>query len=128
MEEYTIEVRRTLLQIALFTATAAGSCILAGHPEVIPGFVAGTITSVVYFLLMCYRVRRASELPPERAVAYMRAGWILRLCFVVLALVLLLQWKAIHFLAAVLGLFSLQIVIILNATYIVIKAALGGRT
>lgn len=128
MEEYTIEVRRTLLQIALFAATVAGSCILAGRLEAIPGFIAGTIISVVYFLLMCYRVKRASGMPPERAVAYMRAGWILRLCFVVLALVLLLQWKAIHFLAAVLGLFSLQMVTILNAIYIVFKAALSGRT
>ncbi len=128
MDEYTIEVRRTLLQMVLFAAAAGGGYLLAGRPEAVLGLVLGTVISAVYFLLMGYRVKRASELPPERAVAYMRAGWILRLCFVVLALVLLLQWNAIPFLAAVVGLFSLQIVMILNAAYIVLKAVLNGRS
>lgn len=126
MEDFTIQVRRTLLQMALLVTVEAIVAALAGRAAVIPGLVLGAAGSCVYFLLMGYRVRRAAELPPDKAVAYTRAGWIVRLSFIVLILVLSLNIRQVNFPAAVLGLFTLQIVLIVNAILTVAGAKLSG--
>jgi hypothetical protein len=126
MEDFTIQVRRTLLQMTMLVTAEAVVAAAAGHASVIPGLVLGAAGSGVYFLLMGYRVRRAAELPADKAVAYTRAGWIVRLSFIVLILVLSLKIPQVNFPAAVLGLFSLQIVLIVNAVLTVAGAKLSG--
>ncbi|MDR3592253.1 MAG: ATP synthase subunit I [Negativicutes bacterium] len=122
MQEFTIEVKRTLGQIAALLALLAGCSWLMGHAAAIPGLFLGGAASAVYFLLMSYRIRRSAALPPAKAVAYMRSGWMVRLSFIVLILILSLKIPQINFAAAVAGLFSLQIVVVFNAILIVARS------
>jgi hypothetical protein len=126
MQEYAIQIKRTLLQIGLLAVTMSVVTGVLGHATAVPGLLLGTVASIVYFLLMCYRIKRSAELPPIKAVTYMRVGWFIRMGFVALLLTVSLKIKEIEFWAAVLGLFSLQIVIIINAAAMVAKS-LGRR-
>jgi hypothetical protein len=122
MQEFTIQVKRTLWQMAALLALLTGCAWLTGHAAALPGLFLGGVASALYFLLMSYRVRRSAVLPPEKAVAYMRSGWLVRLSFVVLVLILSLKIRQIDFAAAVVGLFSLQIVVFFNAVLIVARS------
>ncbi len=113
--------KRLLLQLAAWTAVIAAGLYFAGHGDKIAGFLAGAAISAVYGLLVCYRVRRSASLPPQKAVAYMRTGWLIRLAFIVLALAWSLKVPSFHFGAVVAGLLSLQIIIFLNGFYLVFR-------
>jgi hypothetical protein len=119
MNEYILLLKRILIHlltwIALFIAILYG----VGYTHWIMGFLVGAGASVIYFMLMSYRIFNSFALGRSRAVAYMRAGWIIRLSFVVLVLIFSLQVPGIHFLAAVVGLFSLQFIIVLEAAHFV---------
>ncbi|HEY3426457.1 MAG TPA: ATP synthase subunit I [Negativicutes bacterium] len=125
MQEYIIEVKRTLLQMAAWGVVTCGVAYVAGYSQMIVGLTVGTVTSMIYFLLMCYRVHKSVDLPSARAVAYMRLGWLVRLSFVVLMLVLSVHIAQIHFGAAVVGLFSLNIVMLGNAVVSVVTGIIG---
>ncbi|SDE99726.1 ATP synthase subunit I [Sporolituus thermophilus] len=127
MREYAIEARRTLLQIAALALSAIGCALLAGRADWARGLAFGSVVSAIYFCLLCYRVRRSAEMPAAKAVAYMRSGWLVRLVFISLALVLALKLTTVNFLAAVTGLFSLHIVIFLNAAVLVAKEMLSSN-
>ena len=122
MQEYVIQVKRTLLQMGLLLVVLSGGACLTAHQAAIPGLLLGTAGSASYFLLMCYRVKQSAGLTPERAVASMRMGWLVRFSLVILILILSLKIPQIDFLAAVVGLFTLQLVIIFNAILIVAKS------
>jgi len=122
MQEFTIQVKRTLRQMAALLVLLAVCAWLTGHAAAILGLFMGGAASAVYFLLMGYRVRQSAGLPPQQAVVYMRLGWLVRLSFVVLILILSLKIQQIDFAAAVVGLFSLQIVVIFNAVLIVARS------
>ncbi|MDR3562526.1 MAG: ATP synthase subunit I [Negativicutes bacterium] len=122
MQDYTFQVKRTLGQMGLLLLVLAGGAGLTSHTASIPGLALGTAGSVCYYLLMCYRIKQSAGLPPARAIAYMRIGWLVRLSFVVLILILSLKMPQIDFLAAVMGLFSFQVVIILNAAFVVARS------
>jgi hypothetical protein len=81
----------------------------------------GAATSVIYLLLICYRVRRAAALQTREAVAYMRTGWFIRLAFVVMVFAAALKVPAVDFVFAVIGLLSLQIAIFLNGLFLAVK-------
>jgi hypothetical protein len=113
--------QKLLLQLTAWTAVIAAVLYFAGHGDKIAGFLIGVAISAVYGLLVCYRVRRSASLPPQKAVAYMRTGWLIRLTFIVLALAWSLKVPSLHFGAVVAGLLSLQIVIFLNGFFLVIR-------
>ncbi len=121
MEEFITKARCTLGQMALWGLATFVAAFLAGRADLIPGLALGTLTSVIYFLLMCYRVKKMADLPPARAVLYVRTGWLLRLLFISLMLVVSLHVPGVSFLAAVGGLFTLQIVLLLKAVVFVIR-------
>jgi ATP synthase I chain. len=121
-------VRRLLLQMPAWAALAALILCIAGCRDKIPGFLVGTVISLVYGLLICYRVQRSASLPPRKAAAYMRTGWLLRLAFIVLALVWALKVPLLNFGAVVAGLLSLQVIIFLNGFYLVIRHLLGKES
>jgi len=122
--EYILQIRRTLLQILLLVVIEAGIAFGAGWGTTVPSLLLGSLANVIYYLLMCYRVKRCSVLSAEKAVSYMQAGWMLRLGFIVLILVLSTSFTQVNFLMTVVGLFSLQLVLFFNAVVIVTKSAL----
>jgi hypothetical protein len=127
MQEFRIHIRRTLAQLGLLAIFLCGGVYFAGYPIAVPGLLLGIAGSAIYFLLMSYRVRKAVELAPEKAIGYMRAGWLLRLSFLVLILILSSLVKEISFVATVIGLFSLHIVMFLNSVVTLVKWYLGKK-
>ena len=124
MQDYVIEIRRTLLQMTAWGIFICASAYFKGDGWRLPGLSIGITTSMVYFLLMCYRVKQSAAMPVHKALVYMRVGWLIRLSFVVLMLVLSVKIPIIDFGSAVVGLFTLQIILFLNAIAIVSKGFL----
>lgn len=122
MQEYIFEIKRTFLKITIWGIVLCGIAYFSGASWRIPGLLLGIVTSMIYFLLMCYRVRRSADMSVPKAISYMRLGWLIRLSFVSLMLLLSLKIQSIDFLSAVIGMFSLQVVMIANASIIVGKS------
>lgn len=119
MNEYLTLLKRILIHLLSWIVLFIGILYGTGYESWIIGFTVGAGASLIYFMLMSYRIFKSSDLVPSKAVAYMRAGWLIRLSFVVLVLIFSLQVPSIHFLAAVVGLFSLQFMIVLEAALFV---------
>ena len=115
MQDFALEIRRILYQLLIWAIVAAAGAWLAGYAQWIPGLLTGVIASALYFLQLCYRVRKSADMPISKAVTYMRVGWLLRLGFILLILILSVHTAVINFWAAVAGLFSLQMIMTLNA-------------
>ena len=127
MQEYIVEVKRTLLQMMALGIVLCGSAYLSDGGWRIPGLILGVITSMIYFLLMCYRVKKSADMSVPKAISYMRLGWLLRLSFVAIMLVLSIKIPVFDFLSAVIGLFSLQMVMVGYAGVIIMKSFFGPR-
>lgn len=125
MQEYIVEVKRTLLQIIAWGIIVCTATYFSGFCWRIPGLLLGMLTSMVYFLLMCYRVGKSADMSVPKAISYMRLGWLMRLSFVALMLIISLKIPLFDFISAVVGLFSLQVVIIGNAGIIIMKSFLS---
>ena len=121
MQEYVVEVRRTLMHMVFWGVLVSVGAYLSGFIFVLPSLLMGIATSIIYFLLMCYRVKKSVVMPPHEAVAYMRVGWLVRLVLVILMLILSTRISNMNLWAAVVGLFSLHIVLFFNAVVLVIQ-------
>jgi hypothetical protein len=120
--EYVREVKWTLLQILAWGVIICGIAYFLGVGWRIPGLLLGVGTSAIYFLLISYRVYKSAELSVIKAISYMRVGWLVRLSFIAMMLLLSIKIPLFDFISAVLGLFSLQIIMLVNASAIVIKS------
>lgn len=122
MQEYVAEIKRTLLQIFLWGILICSVAYFFNQGWRVPGLIMGISTSVVYFLLMCYRVSKSADMSVVKAISYMRMGWLLRLAFIAIMLVLSIKIPSLDFLSSVIGLFSLQVVLVFNAGIMIIKS------
>lgn len=121
MQEYIGEAKRTLLQIIAWGIVMCGSAYFAGYGWRIPGLVMGISSSIIYCLLLWYRILKSADMPVEKAIFYMRMGWGIRLFFILIMLFLSLKIPILDFGSAVVGLFTLQIVMVSNAFVYVVK-------
>jgi len=115
MQQFVGEIKHLLAQVAGWSLALCFFAYFSGAAYLIPGVLAGTLTSIVYFLLMSYRIQRSMKLPLAKAVTYMRIGWMIRLAFVLVMLIISIRISQLHFWAAVVGLLSLHFIILLNA-------------
>ncbi len=122
MQEYVVEIKKTILQMAVWGIGICAAAYITGHAGRIPGLIIGVFTSVIYFLLMCYRVNNCADMPVNRALLYMKVGWLIRLSFIVIMLLLSVKIPGIDFWSAVFGLFTLQIILFLQAVVLVTKS------
>ncbi len=120
-DNYTGQVRQFLLYLLAWGLFITLGALLSGKVDIIPGLLTGWTSSLFYFLLMCRRIKKSAELSVGQAVASMRTGWLLRYGFMISILVLSVQVPGINFWAAVVGLFSLHIVLVLHAVCIVVS-------
>lgn len=121
MQEYVIEIKKTVLHMFVWGISICVAAYFMGLSERLAGLSIGIFTSVVYFLLMCYRIQKSADMPIHKALLYMRAGWLMRLLFIVVMLLLSVKIPGIDFWSAVFGLFTLQIVMFLQAAVLVAK-------
>jgi len=120
-----MEVKKIVLQITVWGAMICCIAYFSGLSWRIPGFLLGLVTSIIYFLLMCYRVGNSATMTVPKAISYMRLGWLMRLSFISLMLLLSIKIEFFDFISAAVGLFSLQIVMTANASLFVIKSFLS---
>ncbi len=123
-DDFAAQMQRTLAHLCAWVLFITLSALISDKIFIIPGLLTGWSGSVIYFLLMCRRVKKSIELSPEKAVASMRAGWLIRFSFAISILVLSIYVPGIDFWAAVVGLFSLHIVLMVNAVITVITGLL----
>lgn len=110
-----------LVKLCVWTLFLIVSAVISGVSEKIPGFLLGVGTSAVYLVLMAKRVEKSAGLPVSAAVFSMRVGWGLRLAFVVMMLIISLKVPGIDFIAAVVGLFSLHIIMLFSVVPFLLK-------
>ncbi|MBP2652692.1 MAG: synthase chain [Firmicutes bacterium] len=122
MQEYTLHIKRNLLQMVLLAAAEVGIASCYGQQTAVISLIMGNSASFIYFLQLCYRIKRTSTLPAAKAVTNMRVGWILSLGFIVLFLVLSTKIVQVNLLLVIIGLFSFQIIVFLDSTVIVVKS------
>lgn len=125
MQEFFVEIRRTLAYMLAWAALLIVGCLTGGRAEFIPGLILGGSGSIIYFLLLSYRIKKSTTMTTEQAVGYMRSGWLIRLIFITAILIMSLKIPEIHFLAAVVGLFSLQIILYAQAVFTVLTGLLS---
>ena len=122
MQEYIVTIKKTILLMATWGIFICTAAYLTGQSERLAGLAIGIFTSIVYFLLMCYRINKSADMPVHRALLYMRVGWLIRLLFIVMMLLLSVKMPGIDFWSAIFGLFTLQIIMFLEAAVIVTKS------
>ena len=115
MEEFRNYVKTTIGKLVGFTCIVAAVLALAGKTQYIAGWCAGNGINLMYFLMLYSRSARALQLPPERAVAMIRGGAVLRLVMIVLVLIVISRFPSIHFGAAAAGLFTYRLTIFADA-------------
>lgn len=125
-DNYAVQVRQTLVHLAVWVLLITVGALASSKMFFIPGLLLGWSGSVIYFLLMCRRVKKSAELPLGQAVSTMRSGWLIRLSFIISLLVVSVYVPEIDFLAAVVGLFSLHIILMLNAVFFVVSELIAG--
>ena len=127
MDEYSVKIKQTFRQICLLAIVGVGGALVFGRSAAVPGLLLGTAGGLTNFFMMAYRVKHCADLPPDKAIGYMRRGWLIRLVFILLVLTLAANVRQINFAATVVGLFSLHIVIAINAFAAVVQAVLKRR-
>jgi len=121
MQEYSIEIKKTLLQITAWGILLGANVYFAGYKELLVGLLLGIAASMVYFLLLSYRIHKSADMPIEKAVLYMRIGWLNRLVFIILMLFLSAKIPGINFWSVVIGLFSLHMVMLFKSVVLILK-------
>jgi len=110
-----------LFGLAVGSVVLIAGAWLTGFSSELPGLVLGMGASYIYFILLILRVNHSVTLPATKAISSMRIGWLIRLTFILLILILSFKIPGFHFAAAVVGLFSLHIVMVLAACLYVLK-------
>lgn len=115
------QVRSYFIGLAAWYVILIAGMWISGSQAEIPGFLLGVVAGCIYFALMAFRVKYSVTLPVSKAVWSMRMGWIIRLIFILLVLILSMTVPLFHFVAAVVGLFSLYIVVLVAACFYFFK-------
>ncbi len=119
LTEYLGQIKRTVLGMLAWGMLVVVYLCLTERTQWLPGLLLGLAASLIYYALLAFRIRQGMELPVEKSIVYMRIGWLLRLGFIVLVLILALRVPGIHFFATITGLFSFQIVMLAQAILLV---------
>ena len=101
--------------------------LLAGQGDELPGLLLGMGASYSYLGLLVLRVNRSLSLPVTQAIGSMRIGWLIRLTFILLILILSVKVPMFHFVSAVVGLFSLHIAMVVTACLFILKHQFNGK-
>jgi len=127
MQAYVVEIKKKLLQMIAWGSVMCTLVYIAGAGWRLPGLILGIATSMIYFLLMGYRIHKSADMSVNEGIAYMQIGWLIRLSFVVTMLLLSIKIPIFDFVSAVIGLFCIQVVMIANAGFIVAKSFFSSR-
>ena len=78
MKEFRQEIRGTLIGVALYWLVGSGIFYLVGLSSWLAGFALGCASGAVHYILLAMRLSRAAEMSAEKAMMFMRVGFIMR--------------------------------------------------
>ncbi len=110
MREFKREITGTLIGVALYWFIGSGIFYSMGLEPWLTGFALGCASGAVHYILLAMRLRRVMELGAEKAMMFMRVGFILRFAFVVLVLVFAAQVSRVFFASCAVGVIGLYAV------------------
>lgn len=110
MKEFRQEIRGTLIGVALYWLVGSGIFYLVGLSSWLAGFALGCASGAVHYILLAMRLSRAAEMSAEKAMMFMRVGFIMRFAFVALVLVFAVQVSRIFFASCAVGVIGLYAV------------------
>jgi len=98
-------------------------CILAvllGYSSKLPSILLGIATGIVYFILLYQQVNKGGRMEPERAIQYMKGGWLQRFCLVlsVVIIAIKLNWEVLPLLA---GFYTYRVVLYIDTIVLTIR-------
>lgn len=110
MPQFRQEIRGTLIGVALYWLVGSGIFYLVGLSSWLAGFALGCASGAVHYILLAMRLSRAAEMSAEKAMMFMRVGFIMRFAFVALVLVFAAQVSRIFFASCAVGVIGLYAV------------------
>lgn len=115
------QIRRTTLFAGSF---ALGLSLSLIHDPASPfrwGLLVGTLVSIIYSFLIYNRLRHIGQLPINKAVAFMRIGFVMRLTLVMAVLYLSISTDLIDIYGVALGLFIAPVISVIDFNFSLIK-------
>ena len=110
MREFRQEIRGTLIGVALYWVIGSAMFYSVGLSSWLAGFALGCASGAVHYILLAMRLSRAAEMSAEKAMMFMRVGFIMRFAFVALVLVFAAQVSRIFFASCAVGVIGLYAV------------------
>jgi hypothetical protein len=117
MEDFVRYVKRTLVQLAGLAFFVTACLVLVGKGQYVSGWLIGCGLNLLYFIMLCSRSVKALKLDPAKAAAVIRGGSALRILMIVLMFIVILQFPAINYWAALAGILTYRILIYAQAIY-----------
>ena len=116
MEDFGFGIKRVLLLTLAFFLGAAGCLAILKKNVYLPGLAVGCATFAAYYLLLSFQMHRGASMSRERAVLYLKSGWVSRFSLVIGVGVVSMQFPVIHMGAMLVGYFlPFRFAILLNA-------------
>lgn len=110
MREFRQEIRGTLIGVALYWVIGSAMFYSVGLSSWLAGFALGCASGAVHYILLAMRLSRVTEMSAEKAMVFMRVGFILRFAFVALVLVFAMQVSRVFFTSCAVGVIGLYAV------------------
>ena len=117
MREFKEEITGTLIGVALYWLIGSGMLYFAGASSWLAGFALGCASGAVHYILLAMRLKRVTEMSAEKAMMFMRVGFIMRFAFVALVLVFAAQVSRVFFAACAVGVIGLYAVQMARALF-----------
>lgn len=120
MDEYGFGLVHNLLLMVACGSIVCIFAVLLGYSYTLSSLIMGIVTGIIYMLLLHQQVDKGGKMSPERAIEYMKGGWVQRFCLVlsVVMIAIKLHQKVLPLL---LGFFVYRIVIFINTVALTIR-------
>ena len=120
MTSLKFEVRQILKRMSLGMLLICIGAYILGRGSALSGLALGFTTGLIYFLFLYYQIEKIAGLPKEKAIGYMRWGWIIRFA-VLISMLILIGSSKINISAAIIGFFSFPVALFIMALALVVQ-------
>jgi len=101
--------------------------ILAGYKDIGKGLVLGTLFSIINFVLLGHMLYARIEKTGKQAMAFSLGSILFRYGLLSVPLILSIRFEHFHLIGAIVGVFMVQILIILDTVLKTVASGLGNR-
>ncbi|MBO8138136.1 MAG: ATP synthase subunit I [Desulfotomaculum sp.] len=109
-----VQLARTIKFTGLAALVIIAGIILEPSSSFRWGLLVGTLAGVVNAVLIYNRMRHIHELPPQKAIAFMRMGFVMRLLMIMSVLFLALSTEALDIYGVAFGIFVSPVITMID--------------